>query len=244
MTFTPEQIKLLDADLNAAHVKSRSQSGQTLSYVEGWRAIAEANRIFGHSGWTRETVDLKCVWSGVVNDKPAVTYVAKVRVVAGGVCREGTGAGHGIDRTEGSAHEKAVKEAETDATKRALMTFGWPFGLALYDKDQEHVGDEPKPAAPARPAAAPAPKAAPPPADAVAKFWAGKSYEIACDDLLVFASKIEKAVAAAPTADALLKLETDNATDLAALNNQAPTAWKQVQTVLSAARKKLNPMAA
>ncbi|MDM7954732.1 MAG: Rad52/Rad22 family DNA repair protein [Cyanobium sp. CZS 25K] len=34
----------------------------------------------------------------------------------------------------GQAHESALKEAETDAMKRALMTFGHPFGLALYDK--------------------------------------------------------------------------------------------------------------
>ena len=34
------------------------------------------------------------------------------------------------------------KEAETDARKRALMTFGNPFGLALYDKTQANVADE------------------------------------------------------------------------------------------------------
>ena len=39
-----------------------------------------------------------------------------------------------------------LKAAETDATKRALSTFGNPFGLALYDK--EHAGvTRPPPAA-------------------------------------------------------------------------------------------------
>ncbi len=42
----------------------------------------------------------------------------------------------------GQAHESALKEAETDAMKRAFMTFGNPFGLALYDKTQANVGDE------------------------------------------------------------------------------------------------------
>jgi len=42
-----------------------------------------------------------------------------------------------VDR--GRAHEPAIKEAETDAMKRALMTFGNPFGLALYDKQQRQV---------------------------------------------------------------------------------------------------------
>ena len=33
----------------------------------------------------------------------------------------------------------ALKAAETDATKRALATFGNPFGLGLYDKEQNGV---------------------------------------------------------------------------------------------------------
>ncbi len=39
----------------------------------------------------------------------------------------------------GEAHEAALKEAETDAMKRALTTFGNLFGLALYDKEQAGV---------------------------------------------------------------------------------------------------------
>jgi DNA repair and recombination protein RAD52 len=57
------------------------------------------------------------------------------------VTREGLGAGHGIDVDVGQAHESAIKEAETDAMKRALMTFGNPFGLALYDKEQANVAE-------------------------------------------------------------------------------------------------------
>ena len=57
--------------------------------------------------------------------------------------REGSGAGHGIDMDLGQAHESALKEAETDAMKRALMTFGNPFGLALYDKQQRQVSNSP-----------------------------------------------------------------------------------------------------
>ena len=43
----------------------------------------------------------------------------------------------------GLAHESALKEAETDAMKRALMTFGNPFGLALYDREQRNVAPPP-----------------------------------------------------------------------------------------------------
>lgn len=153
--FTAEQIKLLSSPLDAKHVAQRSQAGRKLSYIEGWHAIAEANRIFGHGAWWRETVELNRVAErerklSNGNDGWSVTYLARVRItVTVGdtiLAREGCGAGHGIDRDLGLAHESALKEAETDAMKRALMTFGWPFGLALYDKSQENVsnGEEPQ----------------------------------------------------------------------------------------------------
>ena len=50
--------------------------------------------------------------------------------------REGSGTGEGFGATTGQAHDIALKSAETDATKRALATFGNPFGLALYDREQ------------------------------------------------------------------------------------------------------------
>jgi hypothetical protein len=53
--------------------------------------------------------------------------------------REGSGTGEGKALTPGQAHELALKGAETDATKRALATFGNPFGLALYDREQVGV---------------------------------------------------------------------------------------------------------
>ncbi len=117
--------------------------------------IAEANRIFGFDGWQRQTIAVRCVAQaerligarGTSRDqKPGwgVTYSARVRVTVSAGCltplvREGSGAGHGIDVDLGQAHEFALKEAETDAMKRALMTFGNPFGLALYDKAQRQV---------------------------------------------------------------------------------------------------------
>jgi len=144
-----DATKELSKPLGKAHVKDRVQGGRKVSFVEGWHAIAEANRIFGFDGWSRETVSITCVSERERaigrEQKPGwgVTYTAKVRVVVDGVAREGCGAGHGIDQDLGQAHESAIKEAETDAMKRALMTFGNPFGLALYDKTQEHVADNP-----------------------------------------------------------------------------------------------------
>ena len=157
MSFSEDQVALLKAPLSSSLVKSRKQGGRDVSYIEGWKAVEEANRIFGFDGWTRETVEIKCVSEGERSIGKGgdtgygVTYIVKVRVMVGSICREGCGAGHGIDRDLGQAHESAIKEAETDAMKRALMTFGNPFGLALYDKTQANVSDDSKPAP--RPAA-------------------------------------------------------------------------------------------
>lgn len=146
--FTDAQNEQLKAKLSPSAVKSRQQGGSKVSYVEGWHVIAEANRIFGFDKWTRETLDIKCVSESAreigqaKNPGWGVTYITKVRVIVDGVAREGCGAGHGIDRDLGQAHESAIKEAETDAMKRAFMTFGNVFGLALYDKTQENVGDD------------------------------------------------------------------------------------------------------
>jgi recombination DNA repair RAD52 pathway protein len=57
-------VKNLEAKLDSKYVKTRQVQGTTLTYVEGWHVIAEANRIFGYDGWDRRTVDVNCVWSG------------------------------------------------------------------------------------------------------------------------------------------------------------------------------------
>lgn len=144
--ITDEQKAALEAKLNPDRITQREQNGVKLDYIEAWWAIAEANRIFGFDGWTRETVEMVCVrepelvkgYNGKENWR--VGYMAKVRITALGTVREGTGFGSGVSRDPGDAHESAVKEAESDAMKRAFMTFGNPFGLALYDKSRSSVG--------------------------------------------------------------------------------------------------------
>ena len=88
MSFTPEQVAALSANLSRSNVKQRQQSGRSLSYIEGWWAISEANRIFGFDAWTRETFDVRCVAERerkigkppYEKDGWGVSYVAKVRV--------------------------------------------------------------------------------------------------------------------------------------------------------------------
>ena len=107
--------------------------------VEGWHVIAEANRIFGYDAWDRHTLSTRCFWSGSASHHYAAAYIAKVRIAvrAGAIVitREGCGSGNAKAAAPGEAHELALKAAETDATKRALATFGNPFGLALYDRE-------------------------------------------------------------------------------------------------------------
>jgi hypothetical protein len=157
--FSPEQIAALSAPLDRARISSREQGRGRVNYLQGWVLIEEANRIFGHDGWQRQTLSCQCVTEAkrLIGSKSegrpqkegwGVTYIARVRITVnagerGLLIREGTGAGHGIDVDLGLAHESAIKEAETDAMKRALVTFGNPFGLALYDRSQRQVSGAP-----------------------------------------------------------------------------------------------------
>lgn len=143
MPFSDQQTKALKAKLGHHHVKTRESNGVTLAYVEGWHVVAEANRIFGFDCWDRQTVSPKCLWSVVRRGETICLYSSKVRVTvrAGDTVtlREGIGTGLGQATLPEIAHETALKAAETDATKRALATFGNPFGLALYDRARSQV---------------------------------------------------------------------------------------------------------
>lgn len=138
---------LLDEKLDPRHVKKASSGGfgPKGDYIEGWHAIAEANRIFGHENWsytikslTRDDLREGKTRNGDMQWQAAYTCI--ITVTVGGVVREDVGFGSGFARQVGDAIEGATKEAVTDALKRALRTFGWPFGLALYDKSRENVG--------------------------------------------------------------------------------------------------------
>ena len=145
MTFTEKQIQQLSEPILAKNVKERDGNSAgtfQLAYVEGWHVIDEANRIFGYSGWTSETIETKLV----AEEQKCISYIAKVRITVGDVVREGTGAGHGRFGSLGEKHESAIKEAETDARKRAFMQFGNQFGLSLYNgKDKSWKTNKPKP---------------------------------------------------------------------------------------------------
>ena len=131
-----------------------ADAGSTVSYLEGWHVIDVANRVFGFGGWEVETVEMKREHDPVhippSEENPrggiVVTYSARVRVTVYSpdgtrkVVRERSGGHRGFGPTVGQAVEDCIKAAETDATKRAFVTFGNVFGLALYDREQRNVG--------------------------------------------------------------------------------------------------------
>jgi recombination DNA repair RAD52 pathway protein len=60
MGFSARQVQALRRSPDHRHIRSREANGRQLSYLEGWYAISEANRIFGFDGWSRETVETRC----------------------------------------------------------------------------------------------------------------------------------------------------------------------------------------
>ncbi len=136
MGFSAKQVKALRRGPDHRHIRTREAHGRELTYLEGWYAISEANRIFGFDGWSRETIESKCVLARENRGTFLAVYIARVRVTvqADGatVIREGHCTGEGRSTAPGEVHDISLKAAETDATKRALATFGRPFGLELF----------------------------------------------------------------------------------------------------------------
>jgi DNA repair and recombination protein RAD52 len=151
VTFSDRINQLLSEPLDPSHVETREQAGTTLSYIKGDHAIREMNRIFGYGGWSRRTLRNEITETHTYQNckKVDMFEACAVAVVdltveteGGMIMRSGTGFGNGMCKAGGmhkDAYEGALKEAETDAFKRACVTLGDQFGLALYDKKQRHV---------------------------------------------------------------------------------------------------------
>ena len=147
--------KALSAELNKkldpAAIKPAPQ-GKFGDYVDGYHVISEANRIFGNGGWSYEITRLQEAHRATVQlqgkngpyEQFRCSYLCTVKVTVGDTFKEGSAVGMGSGKPEnmGDVIESAVKEAETDALKRALRTYGNTFGLALYDKSRENIGVE------------------------------------------------------------------------------------------------------
>jgi hypothetical protein len=184
---TKEQVVAeLDAKIPRDVISKREGgNGRSLSYLEGHYVIDRLNKVLGQGNWSYDTEEMRLVHSGTIQDKygkdtHTVHYVSKIRLTVHSfqtpsgqpLSFSDFGYGDGSDKQNiGKAHELAVKEAVTDGVKRCAKNLGMSMGLALYDKTQENVEDEPKPESKPAPqlravesgkpaAQAPAPKAA------------------------------------------------------------------------------------
>ena len=80
MGFSARQTQALKRDLNHRHVRTREARGREFSYLEGWYVLSEANRIFGFDGWSRETLETKCVLARENRGNFLAVYIARVRI--------------------------------------------------------------------------------------------------------------------------------------------------------------------
>jgi DNA recombination protein Rad52 len=145
--LTSAQIEELRAPLAENRIRTRKgRGGGQFQYLAGHDAKRRANEIFGFGRWGAEVVEVvEDALVGVVNDKGTegwhVAYRAVVRVTVAG-CEPVSDVGYGDGVEYGpaavaTARELAMKEAVTDAMKRALTQYGDQFGLILYAKEDE-----------------------------------------------------------------------------------------------------------
>lgn len=162
-------VKQLNADILREDVAMREGgNGKKLAYLEGWLVIDKMNSIVGIGNWSYETLSVNKVYEGTREKKDygksitvfETSYIAHMRVTAkigkNIVTFTDYGYGDGQDKANaGKAHELAVKEAVTDGIKRCAKNLGRHLGLALYDKQQQHVTDEEEAEAPKKEAKKP-----------------------------------------------------------------------------------------
>lgn len=145
--FTQPDYTRLEKPISADRVKTRSQSGQRLSYIESHDAIRTANEIFGIGGWSYEIVELTHIGTEPMGRNGKSGYKTGYRAVVKVTVRppdefpvtfSDVGFGDSVDYSGSqiSTHELAMKEAASDGLKRALRSLGDQFGLGLYDAER------------------------------------------------------------------------------------------------------------
>lgn len=121
------------------------EGGFSFAYIEGHEVVGLLNEIFGWNGWHSTLLDVQTLYSELsqsgkwsVGVKAVVRITVTSLVLSGGreVRREDIGVGK-IENasSRGMAHEKSLKGAVTDATKRAAQLLGNATGGCLRDKD-------------------------------------------------------------------------------------------------------------
>ncbi|XPT00764.1 DNA repair protein rad52 [Ascochyta lentis] len=141
--FTAQEIATLQSRLNKQlgpeYISQRpGNGGGRVAYLEGNKAIALANEVFGFNGWSSSLGQVQIDYVDEhQNGKVSLGLSIVVRItLKDGTYHEDIGYGS-IENGKGKAasFEKAKKEAATDGLKRSLRTFGNVLGNCLYDKE-------------------------------------------------------------------------------------------------------------
>src|SRR3978361_106605 len=113
MGFTSKQVEELRRELDPRYVRTREVGGRELSFIGGWYAISEANRIFGFDRWCRETIESRGVLTRESRGSFLAVYIARVRITVNvgnkTVIREGHGTCEGRGSSPGEVHDMALK---------------------------------------------------------------------------------------------------------------------------------------
>jgi DNA repair and recombination protein RAD52 len=136
--LTPHQIEALSQPLDMHLIRHRKGAGgRMLAYVAGKTDIDTANRIFGFGGWGTKVIarSRETCMDGKKGEMTFYTCDIELSVVGAAFPFPGDGVGIVNDPYTIEMHEKARKDAYTDALKRALRHYGDQFALCLYDPD-------------------------------------------------------------------------------------------------------------
>ncbi|KAF1835123.1 hypothetical protein BDW02DRAFT_496705 [Decorospora gaudefroyi] len=141
--FTASEIATLQSRLNKQlgpeYISQRpGNGGGRVAYLEGNKAIALANEVFGFNGWSSS---LGQVQIDYIDEHQGGQVSLGLSIVVRITLKDGTyheDIGYGSiqnGRSKAASFEKAKKEAATDGLKRSLRTFGNVLGNCLYDKE-------------------------------------------------------------------------------------------------------------
>lgn len=139
MKLTAEQYEVLLRPLAKSRVSNRKQGGTTLAYVEAWDVKAHLIRVFGFGGFDAEVTSNEFRYESEGISKSGnvvweVAYQATVRLYIHSLgCTYTESAIGSAMGSRSEAHDNAIKNAASDALKRAAIYLGTQFGLSLYD---------------------------------------------------------------------------------------------------------------
>lgn len=131
-----KQLEVLMKPLNPGRVKTRTQGGATLSYLEAWDVKAMLIRVFGIGGFSADVINAQIVDVERADDgkiKVAAMVTVRLHIPSLECTYTETSVAGQTGRTFGDVADFAIKTAESDALKRACVYLGTQFGLGLYN---------------------------------------------------------------------------------------------------------------